>query len=117
MTNCPQCGGALDHVIDGSTLILSCENCDWSVATTYVSPIDADETLYSISLLSDNDITVEKLKVISHIIGGNFLKAKAILNNSGAILTEIDARTAMEAKEKLDAAQLKYKITPDFPHL
>lgn len=116
MTKCPECGGQLVNTVEGSTLIVSCKNCNWSVATTYISPIDADETLYSIALTKNNEMTVDQLKLISKMIGGNFLNAKRAINDSSVIITKAKAKTVAEARKKMDAVGLKYQITPAFPH-
>ena len=46
MSKCEKCNSDLITKIEGSTLTISCTNCDWDLATTYWDPIYTDETIY-----------------------------------------------------------------------
>lgn len=72
MTKCPECGGQLMNTVEGSTLIVSCKNCNRSVATTYIfPPIKCNN--YPSALLSHN------ISGPNH--GGVFLKIPSFLKS------------------------------------
>lgn len=80
MNNCPKCNAKLNIVISGRDYIISCSKCNYKVITTNNEDIDLDSTKYSISILPNNDITIDKIKLISKLTSKKLFKFKNIFN-------------------------------------
>jgi hypothetical protein len=113
---CPECRGETRSIVEGSTLVISCEKCNWSIATSYLDPVYEDEADYTLRMGFDAPTTKEALKVVSLLVGKNFIQAKRILNSPGYELFKGKAPEIKEAIEKLSFADVPYEVTPDFPY-
>lgn len=113
---CPECGSDTISKIEGSTLLIKCSCCDWAVATTYIDPINADTTMYTISLCSGNSPTKELLKTVSSITGLNYIAAKKLIMNPGSSLFQGKAPETKKIADALTEAGGHYKIKPDFKY-
>jgi len=71
--SCPECGSSLKSEVIGSTLVISCAKCGWSVARTYIEPIREDETTYILCLESGNSADKPTLSCLSRVMGCNYL--------------------------------------------
>ena len=115
--SCPVCNSATISKVEGSTLVIECTQCEWSVATSYIDPIYEDETIYTV--LADQVLSPskEQLKAVSSVIGDNFIAAKKLLKTSGATLTKGLASEIKESVEKLLDSGVAISIDPEYPYL
>ena len=116
MSKCPNCNSDLITKIEGSTLTISCTNCDWGLASTYKHPIYTDETIYKVILEKGNLSSIENIKTIAHIMNCNFLQAKKIIESDSPIIVEDQAPEIIIQVRKLNNSNVKYSITPNFPY-
>lgn len=113
---CPKCGHDLVSRIKGSTLVVRCSNCDYSIVTSVTDPINEDTIYYSIQLEADNLIDLNSIKCISNVTGLNYLKAKDCLRKAPVTIYKGLASDVLTKKKMLDESKIKYTISPDFPY-
>jgi hypothetical protein len=65
--------------IRGAFLTLACPKCGWRVARSWTEPINEDETVYSLMLTSQSEVTKEAFSTVSKIAGCNFLATKELI--------------------------------------
>jgi hypothetical protein len=112
---CPNCGKMMNFIIDGSALNYSCPFCGCGVATTIAEGINWDSTEYEITILPNNNLKIENIRLISNLTGNNFIISKNILKN-GASIFKGRAVEVKTKKEKLDKYDIKYQISPDYKY-
>ncbi len=113
--NCPKCNAFTVSKIVGSSLVIECSECDWSIATSYIDPMYEDDTIYSIRIGLNKAPDKEALKAVSHITGGNFISAKNLLETPGSKLIEEKAPVIRSCLEELTAAGVIFDVSPEFP--
>ncbi len=113
--NCPECNAATISRIEGSSLVIECPDCGWSVVTSYIDPMYEDQTVYSVRVGINETPGKEALKAVSHIAGGNFISAKHILETPGSELIEGKAPVVKSCLEELAGAGVNFVVTPEFP--
>ena len=111
---CHKCGSEMQQFTEGSTLILRCPNCGFSITTTYINPIYEDKTVYSVIVTDNNAITNANVKAISHIMNSNYINARKILSASPFKLCDGQAPFILSVKTQLDETQINYEITREF---
>ena len=114
MNKCPNCGNELISKVVGSTLLVHCSKCDFSIATTHLDPIFEDERIYEIYLSDGNRITRENYFLIQSLTNMNMPEVKKLFENTPYLLFKGGATEVKELKEKLDERNVKYYIKPDF---
>lgn len=116
MSKCEKCNSDLITKIEGSTLTISCTNCDWSIASTYYHPMYKDNTLYKVILEKGNLSSKENIKAISKVMNCNFLQAKKVIESDNPIIAEDRAPEIITQLRKLSNSNIKYSIKPNFPY-
>lgn len=114
--SCPKCGGNLESKIVGSTLVVRCARCGWSVARTYIEPIREDETAYCLYLENGNPTDISTLSCLSKVVGCNLLQARRIVSGGRSLIFKGSAVEVRKWRDQLDAAGVEYSIEPDFPY-
>lgn len=109
---CPKCGNILDEIIKLNSREYHCSFCNYGVSAYVTEPIDEDETIYKIKILSQEN-NISQIKLISKVGNINYLISKRLLDNGG-ILIEDTAKNVLNIREKLDALNIKYSIIPEF---
>ena len=112
---CPDCNTEMIADYNKPALTLTCPNCGCKIATTKWDDIDLDPTIYKIMILSNNDDSIDSIKLISKITGNNFKQSKELLK-SGFIFYEGYANTIKDKTSLLKDSAVKYEITPNFPY-
>ena len=77
---CEKCKTNMIHVHENSVQGWSCPVCGWGTLTTYIDKIHQDMTEYSIYTKSIANIDKDKIKVIAHIAGVNYIAAQHFYN-------------------------------------
>ena len=112
---CEKCGNEMKPLSEIYPIGMTCPNCGWGWATTYIEPIRADSMNYHIVLLSANT-ALPNIKLISKIAGCNYLDAKKLIETTPR---EIFCGNAVEVKafkEMLETANIEISIDPEFPY-
>lgn len=112
---CPECGAQMYETYDKPALNLTCPKCGCKIATTRWEKIDLDRTNYKVLIMADVNPSLAHIKIISKIIGKNFIQAKEAIIN-GTLLFEGLAVDVKNIKNLLDNNAIKYNIIPNFPY-
>lgn len=112
---CEKCGAVAKEYREGHSRGWICDVCGWGCVTTYYEPYETDMTTYSI-VIYDNEVCVNKIKVIARITGVNYLKAKTLLESNEAIVFSGNAKEIFEVKKILLDNAIIFKVTPEFPY-
>ena len=111
---CESCGGELEFRREGSVQGLYCKNCDWALVTTYIAPIELDETKYKIRIAGANYTDEKQVKAVSTVSCLNFIQTRKLLQQENPIVFEGVAPNVMKARDALIAAGLYCDISPPF---
>lgn len=112
---CEKCNTEMIYKQEEHSLLWLCPNCNWGIATTYNSPIELDTTDYTLHVISQHDLSINKIKCISKTFNCNFIKSKQSLLNGTISITD-KAPNIVMIKDELDQINIKYHITPEFPY-
>ena len=112
---CEKCGAEMQPHHKGSTCGMLCPKCGWGWVTTYSSPIDADETMYTISFCKPEKATAAMVKLYAKLTGANFTQAKKALEEGNAAFSAL-AADIQKYIEKIHATGVQFDITPDYPY-
>ena len=112
---CEKCGAEMSPYHEGSTCGMLCPKCGWGWATTYSSPVDTDETVYTVSIIKPEKAAAAMIKLYANLAGINFIQAKTALEEGSAAFSASAAEVQKRIPE-LRAAGLQYEITPDYPY-
>lgn len=113
---CPECGGKAVSRVEGSSLVIECQECDWSIATSYIDPIYEDESIYAVFLREGNAVTKELLKIVSIATGGNFIAAKKAIGNPDGPISQGKAPEVKEVIASLSDAGALFEVVPPYPY-
>lgn len=113
---CDVCGTKLIGFIEGMCCGLKCPKCkEAKVVTSYFSVLSQDDTIYKITLLPNNDFDINDIKTVAHAANCNYVQAKKILLNGGVVI-EGEARNIHKIILEFMLENIKFVITPDYPH-
>lgn len=114
---CEKCGTEMIPVDPERPVGMKCPKCGWGWVTSYVDPIQEDESVYEISLEANNIITKDNIKLISEVVNVNYLEAKRVIESSPCIIMSGRAVSVKDAIERFKAADIKFTVCPEFPYL
>lgn len=112
---CEKCGAEIKPLSELYPIGMTCPNCGWGWATTYIDPINLDENDYRMILVSSEN-SLSNIKLVSETVNCNYVEAKKLIEKA---LVEIFCGKAVEVKtikEKLEAANIEIRIEPEFPY-
>ena len=75
---CEKCGAVMCPIDPSKPVGMTCPNCGWGWATTYVDPMLDDNTIYKVSLSNGNKASKSAIKAVAKVSGKNFIQAKRI---------------------------------------
>jgi ribosomal protein L7/L12 len=113
---CEKCGAEMLPIDPNKPVGMTCPNCGWGWATTYIDPEQEDDTVYVISLSKGNIATIAAVKAISKITNKNFVQAKKIIENSPVDIYSGNAVQVKDVLLLLESLSMAYCITPEFPY-
>jgi hypothetical protein len=113
---CEACGGEVEFRREGSVQGYYCKHCDWAVVTTYISPIELDETKYQVRVGDANYQDEKQVKAVSFVSGLNFLQAGQLLQQKDPIVFEGEAPKVLKARDALVAVGLHCDKSPPFKY-
>ena len=112
---CEKCGAGMNPYHEGATCGMLCPKCGWGWVTTYSSPIDTDENIYTVNFCKPEKVTAAMIKLYAKLAALNFMQAKKDLAegvaNFSAPATDIQEHIAV-----IRATGLQFVITPDYPY-
>ena len=112
---CLSCGENMICKIEEHTLVWECPKCGDGLATTYFEPIETDETNYTLSISEISEPNIDHIKLISNMLNVNFLKAKSLLQEGNATITD-KAVKIRDYIRLLNKISIPFTITPNFPY-
>ena len=112
---CEKCGTEMNPYHEGATCGMLCPACGWGWVTTYSLPIDADNTMYTISFSKAEKVTPAMIKLYAKLAGINFLQAKRVLEEGSGKYVALEADIQNHISE-IHAAGMQFVITPDYPY-
>lgn len=112
---CEKCGAEMKPLSEIYPIGMTCPNCGWGWATTYIDPINLDENDYHMILVSSEN-SFSNIKIISEIANCNFIDAKKKIENAPTVIFIGKAVDVKNIIERLDNTKISIKIEPDFPY-
>lgn len=113
---CENCGAEMQYYKDGHTITWLCNNCGNGVAATMYEPIEIDDKIYSIRLVSSFNPSLNDIKIISDIAKCNYIQAKKLIEYAPSLIFSGKAVDVKLVKEKLEKNNIVFNIVPDFPY-
>ena len=114
--HCENCGGEMEFRREGSVQGLVCQQCGWSLVTTYIPAIQLDETDYEVRACGGDYRNETHVKAVSELSSHNFLGARKLLQQHDPVVFKGKAADVVRARNMLVAAGLSYQILPPFPY-
>jgi hypothetical protein len=71
--------------------------------------------VYEIRIVHGDYLNRQQVKAVANVIGGNFLRARKLLQKSRSLVFKGDAQKAKQARDSLLAAGIELAIYPEFP--
>lgn len=112
---CPWCHCRTESFCEDSVMGIRCTNCEWCIVTTYIEPIRADTTLYTLSIDKIDNADLDQLRTVSKLLGVNYLEARKLLQNGDAKLVD-QAVEIQKYKMLLNSKNITFNIYPDFQY-
>ena len=119
---CPRCGATLEAIgLGADPTVLSergvlCPSCGFGIVSTYIPPMVADETKYTVSLCQDPTPKHDVLRLLMSRLHLGVLDARTRITQSDVAILEGSAVDAFHLRAELDESGLDYRIEPDFPY-
>ncbi len=115
MNICEKCGNEMKPLSDIYPIGMTCPNCGWGWATTYIDPINLDECDYHVILTSE-DCSLSIIKIISDIANCNYVESKKMIENAPVEIFCGKAVDIKVIKERLETANIEFSIEPEYPY-
>lgn len=113
---CEKCGAEMVPIDPNKPVGMTCPNCGWGWATTYIDPVFEDPSIYEITIDAGNFASTTNIKAVSKIAGVNYIEAKRMIENAPSIILSGMAIKIKDAIKILSCASMDFTITPDFPY-
>jgi DNA-directed RNA polymerase subunit RPC12/RpoP len=111
---CPECGACTEVIKEGRTVGTQCTNCNWSVVTTYIPPIEQDAVIYTVRIASGNPHNQQQIKLIAQLADCNFLQARKLMQEKETAVFQGRASQILAVKQSLMNANFSVSIEPYF---
>ena len=113
---CEKCGYEMNYHREGSCCGMTCPNCGWGWATTYIEPIHEDDTDYHIILSVPCKNLLDNIRMIAGTANCNYIKSKKLIAKAPAEIFCGKAVDVKTIKVKLEKASIEFRIEPEFPY-
>ena len=112
---CEKCGAEMQPHYQGNTCGMLCPKCGWGCVTTYISPITADDTLYTVTFDKPEKTTAAMIRLYAKLVEINFAQSQKNLEEGSARFSALAADIQKHIAE-IHAVGLLFHITPNFPY-
>lgn len=112
---CETCKKEMKYFKSGFTCGWNCTHCGNQIVTTYYDEIACDDSLYTISIIPQNETSAINIKLLSKISHCSFINAKDLLI-SGVNLGSYNSIETRNILQSLNHSTIKYVIQPPFKH-
>ena len=113
---CEKCGAEMLPIDSNKPVGMTCPHCGWGWATTYIDPLQNDDTTHIVSLAKGNIATRSAIKIVAKISNKNYVQAKKVIENSPANVYVGKAVQVKDILILLESQSLSYTVTPKFPY-
>ena len=112
---CPECGS--DAIVKWCPPSIStkCTKCGYAISSTLFHPIDSDETEYSVSLESHQEVSKSNLSILSELTGFNYIKCKEMLIKGGILKNGL-ASDVNDLIDTLSLSNIKFNVKPEWKY-
>lgn len=114
-TICEKCGAEMKPIHEALAIGMECPNCGWGWVSTYIEPINLDDSVYHVILIA-GDSSLTSIKTVSEVAGCNYIEAKKMIEGAPVEIFRGKALYVKAIKEKIEATSLVFKIEPEFPY-
>ncbi len=111
---CERCGSDCAYFRKGTSHGWKCENCDFMIATSYMSFEDVSY-YYEIRFKPELPMAPEKYKYLSGLFELNYLQLKQAVGKKEFAVTK-DIYETLDIMEKLDELGIKHNEMPPYPY-
>ena len=113
---CSKCGAEMLPINRDKPFGMTCPNCGWGWATTFIDPIKEDETKYTVFLRSGNTLSKDIVKAVSRAANVNVLQARKMLETAPVAVCTDKAVKIREVLKTLEDGSVLYEVEPAFPY-
>ncbi len=111
---CPNCSGVLASATSGLSLVVSCSDCDWAVATTNHNHPAFDRTRYTVFV---DAFTLDRKKAIAILaveLNLSLAMARRVVDTGLPIATDVLANEVFGLDHRLRRRGFEIKTDPPF---
>ena len=112
---CDKCQSRMEYREEPPFCEWRCPKCGWAIASTRISDVETDETVYEIRLQPNAVPEKNQIAAVSHSANCNFLEAKKKIC-SGETLLSGKAVDIIRPKLTLANGKVSFEIFPEFPY-
>jgi hypothetical protein len=113
---CEACGGMLEYRREDRAQGRFCQHCDWSVATTFFSALELDNTSYHVRVRGGDPHNGLHVAAVAKVSGQGFAAVRHLLHDTDPLVFTGKAPEVIKVRDMLRAAGLQWDILPPFPH-
>jgi hypothetical protein len=114
-SSCPACGGPLVSTPSGSSMVVSCSRCAWSVATTNQRQPQFDPTSYAVFASSQPEDQKKAIAFVAVEFGLPIAAARKVISLGQPVEEKANAIRVIELQRKAKGSVVKLSIQPPFP--
>ena len=112
---CEKCGNEMVYFQEKHSCGWTCPNCGDGIVTTYLEPIERDETIYTVVTVAQ-EATIDAIRSSSKVFGCSFLEARKGLSD-GSLSFSGKAREVQKMTQILKDGNVSFRIEPEYPYL
>ena len=114
---CEKCKEKMNWYVEGAVQGWVCPACDWSIITTHINEIDADQTEYSLYIRNAFGIDIEKIRFVAKTANVSFIIAKHLLEEQIEVcILKARAPKIKETIAELQKLSIDFRVSPLFKY-
>ncbi len=112
---CPDCGHQTLAIAEGSSVVVSCSSCPWSVVTTNYDRPECDATNYDLYVAAKASLGAAEIATLAVQIGQPAVHVKDLLSKQLPLQRSLKAIAVIKLSQSLHQHGLSVVTTPPFP--